>query len=1204
MTKGGDAIFGEGINKIIAALLTLCTLIAFAGMMNFGIKTASAGTVIPGGSITSDETWTLAGSPYWVQDAITVEEGVTLTIEPGVWVKVRKDFGMHLHIKGNLTAIGTPSQRIHFTSNESSPASKDWGNVWIYSTGNAVIDYCNITYGNHGVAVFYASNVSVTNSNFIFNEVGIDLRNATKNLIKGNLISQNKISNIILRDSENNTFTNNNITLSDQFGLYSENSVNNKIYHNNFIDNWIPQAVDNLNGNFWNDTYPSGGNYWSDWSPITPDLYSGAITPQTTGSPDGICDNPFYIDVDSVDYYPLKYPFGSPRPDIELPIIEDVNVTPEPQEVDYFVNISAIVGDNEQVDEVWINITDPNGVTIGNFSMDYNITNDRYYYNATYGMLGTYLFTIWANDTNNNWNFTSSFFTIEDLTLPLITNVISKPGTQKVFDSVNVSATIIDNYNLSSVWINISKPDGSSINTTMNKSLGNSFYLNKSYNQVGVYDFTIWANDTSNNWNFTLSSFMIGDFTAPSISDVISNPEIQDIFDNVNISATISDNYDLYGVWLNISYPDGSSINITMNETLGSIFYLNKSYDQPGVYNFTIWANDTSNNWNFENGSFSIQDTGQPQASAEISLPYWKNMSTFEVTWTASDNLGLSNITLLYRYSADNSIWGSWIEYSCNNTVSGPSASGIFQFLAPVNGYYEFFVNASDSEGNWEPDAPIAEAITAVDTLPPTSNINPLSLYWINFLPLSLEASATDGLSGVKDVALWYRYSVNNISWGFWKSFATDQIEPWTWSFDFPNGEGYYDFYSIGKDYANNVELKTLRDALCAYDFTPPTAYAGEDQEGEPGTTMNFDGSGSTDNFGIISNFTWTITKDSVVISILNGLNPTFNFDVVGEYIVTLTVKDPSGNIDDDIMIVSIITEFIDVEQPEIMHSAIPTNQEVHFGVNITAEVSDNVEVFGVWVQILDSKNDELRNVTMARVGLSDDYWYGGIYSTVGIFNYTIWANDTSDNWALAYGSFVIQDTTPPIADAGENLTINLSETTYFDGSRSTDNVEIINYTWNISMNEILIVTLYGIYPNYKFDNTGIYNVTLTVRDAVGNIDNDIIIVIVESPEKPSKPDYYWLIIIIILIIAVIIFYLLVRRRKKKTPEEDIQPIVPPTQPFGSQTSPKEEMPLPPREEVSLDPNEREDELSSVVYTDASYIKSSGVIFSFLSSYG
>ena len=68
------------------------------------------------------------------------------------------------------------------------------------------------------------------NSTFLNNEVGIELTNAISNNIIGNLFSQNKICNVLLENSDDNTITNNNITLSVQHGLYSINSMVNKIY--------------------------------------------------------------------------------------------------------------------------------------------------------------------------------------------------------------------------------------------------------------------------------------------------------------------------------------------------------------------------------------------------------------------------------------------------------------------------------------------------------------------------------------------------------------------------------------------------------------------------------------------------------------------------------------------------------------------------------------------------------------------------------------------------------------------------------------------------------------------------------------------------------------------------------------------------------------------------------------------------------------
>jgi parallel beta-helix repeat protein len=120
----------------------------------------------------------------------------------------------------------------------------------------------------------------------------------------------------IWSSSNNNIITNNNITVNNIWGMDIQGSTNNRIFHNNFINN-VGQASDNTNqGNSWNDTYPSGGNYWSNYCPFANDFFDGPITPQTTGFPDRICDIQYDLDADSVDYYPLKGRYGINNPPV------------------------------------------------------------------------------------------------------------------------------------------------------------------------------------------------------------------------------------------------------------------------------------------------------------------------------------------------------------------------------------------------------------------------------------------------------------------------------------------------------------------------------------------------------------------------------------------------------------------------------------------------------------------------------------------------------------------------------------------------------------------------------------------------------------------------------------------------------------------------------------------------------------------------
>jgi hypothetical protein len=59
----------------------------------------------------------------------------------------------------------------------------------------------------------------------------------------------------------------------------------------------------------------------------------------------------------------------------------------------------------------------------------------------------------------------------------------------------------------------------------------------------------------------------------------------------------------------------------------------------------------------------------------------------------------------------------------------------------------------------------------------------------------------------VASVQFFYRYSTDNAIWGAWTSAATpDTTAPYTNAFAFPNGPGYYEFYSIATDSLGNVE--------------------------------------------------------------------------------------------------------------------------------------------------------------------------------------------------------------------------------------------------------------------------------------------------------------------------------------------------------------------------------------------------------------
>jgi predicted GH43/DUF377 family glycosyl hydrolase len=281
--------------------------------------------------------------------------------------------------------------------------------------------------------------------------------------------------------------------------------------------------------------------------------------------------------------------------DATPPTIMSLMENPNPQEVFGNVNVSADVTDNYALDEVWINISG-----VGNFTMIFDSISGLHFYENSYSILGTSSYTIWANDTFNQWSSASSSFAIQDSTPPTITDILENPDPQEVFSNIEITANIIDNYAVDEVWIDISGEGNYSMSYN---SITGSYHYEDSFSSIGVRSFTIWANDTSDNWAFLSSSFAIRDTTPPEISDLVEIPDPQEVDKAIRVSAFATDNIAIDEVWINI---EGIG-NFTMNyNSSADNYYYENAYQIPGTFSYTIWAEDTSDNWNSASSSFTI----------------------------------------------------------------------------------------------------------------------------------------------------------------------------------------------------------------------------------------------------------------------------------------------------------------------------------------------------------------------------------------------------------------------------------------------------------------------------------------------------------------------------------------------------------------------------------------------------------------------
>ena len=250
------------------------------------------------------------------------------------------------------TVDGKPIYYLVNQHNQQIP--QDAGYVAAVNCTNITIRDLNLQKNTHGVFFVNTTYSTVENVTVLDTVYGIFLRDSSNNTIYKNTVSGwSEMQDGILLEGSGNNVSFNILRVENGIGVFikgpgntiSNNDIiecgggirvqseNNIIYHNNFIDNTIYQAIlyPEPYNNTWDDGYPSGGNYWSDYTGV--DLYSGPYQNETDS--DGIGDTSYVIDEKNQDNYPLMNPWS---PEEEVP--EEVAIGVEEGDWVKYGNIS------------------------------------------------------------------------------------------------------------------------------------------------------------------------------------------------------------------------------------------------------------------------------------------------------------------------------------------------------------------------------------------------------------------------------------------------------------------------------------------------------------------------------------------------------------------------------------------------------------------------------------------------------------------------------------------------------------------------------------------------------------------------------------------------------------------------------------------------------------------------------------------------
>ncbi|MDP7264381.1 MAG: PKD domain-containing protein [Candidatus Thermoplasmatota archaeon] len=212
----------------------------------------------------------------------------------------------------------------------------------------------------------------------------------------------------------------------------------------------------------------------------------------------------------------------------------------------------------------------------------------------------------------------------------------------------------------------------------------------------------------------------------------------------------------------------------------------------------------------------------------------------------------------------------------------------------------------------------------------------------------------------------------------------------------------------------------------------------------------------------------------------------------------------------------------------------------------ISLDVSDNV---GLSVVFLNYSLNHMTYETQALDFSSEtDLWRCeiNILPNATSLIYHVYAKDESGNLLNTYNPVEkpkeVKDTTLPIAEAGENVTIQQDSRIVFDASNSSDNIAITEWRWEFRYNKKNVL-LDGNTTSYVFRESGRYKISLYVTDEEGNVGEDwFYITVIEDDEEQNDNDkskvsfftIYKLIIILVVIVAVTVIFLLVYKHRTK----------------------------------------------------------------------
>jgi parallel beta-helix repeat protein len=972
--------------------------------------------------------------------------------------------------------------------------SKNVGGIWIYwsSNDNIIIDN-NVSNNGFGLKLYDCYENNIHGNTISNNDNGSYLEESSNNVITNNTISSNNDNGIYIYGSFYNNITANNISdnfiginiskasnyniirsntvSNNDYGVYIGWTFNNMVYHNNILNNTVQAYDETPNKNQWDNGYPSGGNYWSDFDESSEGAFDDYQGPNQNdpASGDGIVDNgtgagggknPYVIDSDSQDNYPLINPT-----DTSPPIITNLQPPDGSTTNDNTPTISA-------------DYSDPSGINVS--SVVLKVDGIEVTFSATVTASGVIyipltalsdgIHTVYLEVKDNYDNLAiAAWIFIVDTMPPTIYNL--QPPDASITN--NSTPMIGANYNDPSgidVGSVVLVVDGIDVTFSATVTAIGVGYIPGAVLSDGIHTVYLEVRDNYNNlatatWSFTVD-------TLPPIITNLQPPDTSTTNDSTpTISADYSDpsGIDVNSVVLMVNGVDVTSFTMV---TASGVSYLPVTALPDSIHTVYLEVKDNAGNLATAMWSFTVEATPPIITNLQPPDASTTNDNTTIISADYNDPSGIDVSSILLELDG--------IDVTLFATITASGVSYIPVTALP-DGVHTIYLEVRDIYGNL---ATIMWNFT-VDTLAPIiSNLQPPDLSTTNDSTPMISADYND-LSGINTSTVLLEVDGMDVI-----SFATVTANNVTYIPGIALSDNVHTIYLEVRDIYGNL-------ATATWNFTVDTLVPIITNLQPPDLSTTND---STPTLSADYSDLSGIDVSSVVLEI-DGVNVTLSATVMaigvsyipsvplsdGVHTVYLEVKDNAGN-----LATTTWSFTVDTTPPIIINLQPPDTSTTNDSTpTISADYTDSsgINASSVLLEV-----DGIDVTSSAMVAAGGVIYIPGVALSEGLHSVYLEVRDNVDNLATTIWTFSVDSNPPTIVNLQPpdlSTTNNSTPTISADYSDSSG----INFSSvllevdSVDMTSSAVVTAGDVsYVPAVTLSDGIHTIYLEVRDNIGNL--------------------------------------------------------------------------------------------------------------------